>query len=57
MGKDVIVAPIFRAAARRWAFSAFKEEKPYVKIGMELFTGKGRRWCGDQSAGSPHFWT
>ncbi len=42
MGKDVIVACDFSCKADVLAFlDKFTEEKPYVKIGMELFYGEG----------------
>ncbi len=42
MGKDVIVACDFASKEEVFAFlDLFKEEKPYVKIGMELFYGAG----------------
>ena len=42
MGKDVIVACDFSSKAEVISFlSKFKEEKPYVKIGMELFYAEG----------------
>lgn len=42
MGKDVIVACDFASAQEVFAFlDKFTEEKPYVKIGMELFYGAG----------------
>lgn len=42
MGKDVIIACDFAGAAETFAFlDLFKEEKPYVKIGMELFYAEG----------------
>lgn len=42
MGKDVIVACDFASAEEVFSFlDKFKEEKPYVKIGMELFYGAG----------------
>ena len=38
MGKDVIVACDFASAAQTFAFlDRFTAEKPFVKIGMELF--------------------
>ena len=44
MGKDVIIACDFAGASETFAFlDLFKEEKPYVKIGMELFTRRDRR--------------
>ena len=42
MGKDVIIACDFATAADTFAFlDKFTEEKPYVKIGMELFYAEG----------------
>ncbi len=42
MGKDVIVACDFASAEEVFSFlDRFTEEKPYVKIGMELFYGAG----------------
>ncbi len=42
MGKDVIVACDFASKADVLAFlDKFKDEKPYVKIGMELFYAAG----------------
>lgn len=42
MGKDVIVACDFSSAADTLAFlDNFKDEKPFVKIGMELFYAEG----------------
>ncbi|MBQ7598167.1 MAG: orotidine-5'-phosphate decarboxylase [Clostridia bacterium] len=42
MGKDVIVACDFASAAQTFAFlDRFTEEKPFVKIGMELFYAEG----------------
>lgn len=42
MGKDVIIACDFAGALETFAFlDLFKEEKPYVKIGMELFYAEG----------------
>ncbi len=42
MGKDVIIACDFNTKAEVMAFlDNFKEEKPYVKIGMELFYAEG----------------
>ena len=38
MGKDVIVACDFASAEATFAFlDKFTEEKPFVKIGMELY--------------------
>ncbi|MEA4892579.1 MAG: orotidine-5'-phosphate decarboxylase [Peptococcaceae bacterium] len=42
MPKDVIIALDFSPAAKTLEFlEIFKEEKPYVKIGMELFYAEG----------------
>ena len=42
MGKDVIVAPDFDSKEKTLAFlDRFTEEKPFVKIGMELFYAEG----------------
>ncbi len=42
MGKDVIVACDFPGAAQVFSFlDAFPEERPFVKIGMELFYAAG----------------
>ena len=42
MGKDVIIACDFASAADTFAFlDKFKEEKPFVKIGMELYYAEG----------------
>lgn len=42
MGKDVIIACDFSSKADCLSFlDKFKEEKPYVKIGMELFYAEG----------------
>ena len=42
MGKDVIVACDFASAAQTFAFlDRFTEEKPFVKVGMELFYAEG----------------
>ncbi len=42
MGKDVIIACDFNSKDEVMNFlSKFKDEKPYVKIGMELFYGAG----------------
>ncbi len=42
MGKDVIIALDFSAAEEAYAFlDKFGDEKPYVKIGMELFYSEG----------------
>ena len=42
MNKDVIIACDFPSAAQTYAFlDLFTEEKPFVKIGMELFYSAG----------------
>ena len=42
MGKDVIIACDFDSAAKTFAFlDRFRNEKPFVKIGMELFYAEG----------------
>ncbi len=42
MGKDVIIACDFKSAADVFSFlDLFGEEKPYVKIGMELYYAEG----------------
>ncbi len=42
MGKDVIIACDFPSKEKTLGFlSLFKEEKPFVKIGMELFYAEG----------------
>jgi len=42
MNKDVIIALDFPSKAETLAFlEKFKEEKPYVKVGMELFYAEG----------------
>ena len=42
MGKDVMIACDFNSAKEVFAFlDRFTEEKPYVKIGMELFYAEG----------------
>ena len=42
MGKDVIIACDFASAKEAFAFlDRFTEEKPFVKIGMELFYAEG----------------
>lgn len=46
MGKDVIIACDFNSRAEVIAFlEKFKDEKPFVKIGMELFMRKDRTSC------------
>ena len=42
MGKDVIIACDFASAAQTFAFlDRFTQERPFVKIGMELFYAEG----------------
>lgn len=42
MGKDVIIACDFDSAEKTFAFlDQFKERKPFVKIGMELYYSEG----------------
>ena len=42
MGKDVIIACDFESAEKTFAFlDKFTQEKPFVKIGMELFYAEG----------------
>ncbi|MCQ2557720.1 MAG: orotidine-5'-phosphate decarboxylase [Oscillospiraceae bacterium] len=42
MGKDVIIACDFASAEQTYAFlDLFTEEKPFLKIGMELFYAEG----------------
>ena len=42
MGKDVIIACDFASADDTFKFlDKFTEEKPFVKIGMELFYAEG----------------
>lgn len=44
MGRDVIIACDFNSKEEVINFlGKFKEEKPFVKIGMELFYAEGRR--------------
>lgn len=51
MGKDVIVACDFGSAAEAFAFlDRFTEEKPFVKIGMELFYAEGPQIVRDLKA-------
>ena len=52
MGKDVIIACDFNSKAEVIAFlEKFKDEKPFVKIGMELFYAEGGR-TGSSCRGS-----
>ena len=42
MGKDVIIACDFSSAEAVFSFlDRFQDEKPFVKIGMELFNAEG----------------
>ncbi len=51
MGKDVIIACDFPSKAQTIEFlEQFTEEKPYVKIGMELFYSEGPRIVRDIKA-------
>ena len=51
MGKDVIVACDFSSAAETFAFlDKFTEEKPFVKIGMEIFYAEGPQIVRDIKA-------
>ena len=51
MGKDVIVACDFASAEETFAFlDKFTEEKPFVKIGMELFYAEGPQIVRDIKA-------
>ncbi len=51
MGKDVIVACDFSGAEETFAFlERFTEEKPFVKIGMELFYAAGPQIVRDIKA-------
>jgi len=51
MGKDVIVACDFSGAEETFAFlDKFTEEKPFVKIGMELFYAEGPQIVRDIKA-------
>lgn len=51
MGKDAIVACDFSSAAETFAFlDKFTEEKPFVKIGMELFYAEGPQIVRDIKA-------
>lgn len=51
MGKDVIIACDFPSKAQTIEFlEQFTEEKPYVKIGMELFYSEGPRIARDIKA-------
>ena len=51
MAKDVIIACDFSSAAETFAFlDKFTEEKPFVKIGMELFYAEGPQIVRDIKA-------
>ena len=51
MGKDVIIACDFGSAEQTFAFlDKFTEEKPFVKIGMELFYAEGPQIVRDIKA-------
>lgn len=51
MGKDVIIALDFENRAKTMAFlDQFTEEKPFVKIGMELFYAEGPQIVRDIKA-------
>ena len=51
MGKDVIVACDFKSAEDTFAFlDKFTEEKPFVKIGMELYYAEGPQIVKDIKA-------
>ena len=51
MGKDVIIACDFSSAPETFAFlDRFTEEKPFVKIGMELFYAEGPQIVRDIKA-------
>lgn len=51
MGKDVIIACDFSGAAETFAFlDLFTGEKPFVKIGMELFYAEGPQIVRDLKA-------
>ena len=51
MGKDVIVTCDFSSAAETFGFlDRFTEEKPFVKIGMELFYAEGPQIVRDIKA-------
>ena len=54
MGKDVIIALDFDSREKTLAFlDRFTEEKPFVKVGMELFYAEGSRHRpGDPAAGA-----
>ena len=52
MGRDVIIACDFNSKEEVVSFlSKFQDEKPFVKIGMELFYAEGPaivRWLKEQ---------
>ena len=51
MGKDVIIACDFNSKEEVMSFlSKFKDKKPFVKIGMELFYAEGPQIVGDIKA-------
>lgn len=51
MGKDVIIACDFSTKEETLSFlSQFQQEKPFVKIGMELFYGEGPQIVRDLKA-------
>ena len=51
MGKNVIIACDFASAAETFRFlERFTEEKPYVKLGMELFYSRGPQIIRDIKA-------
>ena len=53
MGKDVIVALDFDSKEKTLAFlDRFTEEKPFVKIGMELFYAEGPPSSGRSGPGA-----
>ena len=58
MGKDVIVALDFDGREKTLAFlDRFTEEKPFVKIGMELFYAEGPLLSGRSGRGDTRsFW-
>ena len=59
MGKDVIIALDFDSREKTLAFlDRFTEEKPFVKVGMELFTPRVPPSSGRSAAGATaSFWT
>ena len=51
MNRDVIIALDFPDVATTFAFlDQFQEEKPFVKIGMELFYAEGPQMVRDIKA-------